>query len=102
MASTNTPEKPMTEKQRLKHEKFLKKQAAQQAQQEQSSGKQKTLKKQDDASISTTTTVKRSKDWIEETPYGQKKILKPLDSDELHKAYIPKVVESAWYSFWEE
>lgn len=39
-------------------------------------------------------------DYKEETPRGKKKILKPLD-DEFHKAYIPKVVESAWYDWWE-
>lgn len=27
-------------------------------------------------------------------------VLKPLD-DAFHKAYIPKVVESAWYDWWE-
>ena len=39
--------------------------------------------------------------YIEETPPGEKKILKPLD-DEHHKAYEHKVVESAWYSWWRE
>ena len=39
--------------------------------------------------------------YVEETPSGQKKILKPLD-DEYHKAYIPSVVESAWYDWWEK
>ena len=28
-------------------------------------------------------------------------VLKALD-DEYHKAYIPKVVESGWYSWWEK
>lgn len=28
-------------------------------------------------------------------------MLKPLD-DAFHKAYIPKVVESAWYDWWEQ
>ena len=41
------------------------------------------------------------RDWVEETPLGQRKILKPLE-DDFHKAYLPKVVESAWYSFWED
>jgi valyl-tRNA synthetase len=92
--------KPMSEKQRLKLEKFsLKKEKqAQQAQQSQpqSSGpsKDKKPKKQSDATA-------ESKDWIEETIPGQKKILKPLDDESL-KAYFPKVVESAWYSYWEE
>ncbi|KAI9698483.1 MAG: Valine--tRNA ligase, mitochondrial [Candelina mexicana] len=40
-------------------------------------------------------------EYVEETPSGQKKILKPLD-DAFHKAYIPGVVESAWYSWWEK
>lgn len=39
--------------------------------------------------------------YEEETPKGEKKILKPLD-DEYHKAYIPSVVESAWYDWWEK
>jgi valyl-tRNA synthetase len=89
----------MSEKQRLKHEKFIKKQAQQQQQAISTISKQSKAKTHD--ASSSTTTGKTSKDWIEETPSGQKKILKPLD-DDLHKAYIPKVVESAWYSFWEE
>jgi len=40
-------------------------------------------------------------EYVEETPKGEKKILKPLD-DVFHKAYIPKVVESAWYDWWEK
>ncbi|OCL10164.1 valyl-tRNA synthetase [Glonium stellatum] len=39
--------------------------------------------------------------YTEATPTGQKKILKPLD-DAYCKAYIPKVVESAWYEWWEQ
>jgi valyl-tRNA synthetase len=39
--------------------------------------------------------------YVEETPVGEKKILKPLD-DDYHKAYIPSVVESAWYDWWEK
>ncbi|KAL8947813.1 MAG: hypothetical protein Q9222_005940 [Ikaeria aurantiellina] len=39
--------------------------------------------------------------YVEETPLGQKKILKPLD-DPYVKAYIPGVVESAWYAWWEK
>ncbi|KAL4867897.1 hypothetical protein BDV12DRAFT_197758 [Aspergillus spectabilis] len=70
-ASTQTSEKPMSQKQQLKLE-----------------------KKQDGSAIDL-------KNWVEETPAGQRKILSPLN-DTLHKAYIPKVVESAWYSFWEE
>ncbi|OCK77520.1 valyl-tRNA synthetase-like protein [Lepidopterella palustris CBS 459.81] len=40
-------------------------------------------------------------EYLEETVKGEKKILKPLD-DVFHKAYIPKVVESAWYDWWEK
>ncbi|KAF2266081.1 valyl-tRNA synthetase [Lojkania enalia] len=40
-------------------------------------------------------------EYVEETPVGEKKILKSLD-DAYHKAYIPKVVESAWYDWWEK
>jgi valyl-tRNA synthetase len=40
-------------------------------------------------------------EYIEETPRGQKKILKPLD-DVHHKAYIPNVVESAWNDWWQK
>lgn len=39
--------------------------------------------------------------YVEETKKGDKKILKSLD-DEYHKAYIPSVVESAWYDWWEK
>ena len=39
--------------------------------------------------------------YKEDTAKGEKKILKPLD-DEYHKAYIPSVVESAWYDWWEK
>ncbi|KAL8842527.1 MAG: hypothetical protein Q9170_000481 [Blastenia crenularia] len=39
--------------------------------------------------------------YVEETPPGQKKVLKPLD-DPYVKAYIPSVVESAWYAWWEK
>lgn len=39
--------------------------------------------------------------YVEETPKGEKKILKPLD-DDYHKAYIPSIVESAWYDWWEK
>lgn len=90
----------MSEKQRLKLEKFAnkKEKQAQQAQQKQQqpsgASKEKKSKKQDVPAV-------ESKDWVEETPAGQRKILKPLD-DEFHKAYLPKVVESAWYSFWED
>jgi valyl-tRNA synthetase len=38
-------------------------------------------------------------EFVNETPIGEKKILKSLD-DPLYKAYIPKVVESAWVDWW--
>ena len=40
-------------------------------------------------------------EYEEETKPGDKKILKSLD-DAFHKAYIPKVVESAWYDWWDK
>jgi valyl-tRNA synthetase len=40
-------------------------------------------------------------EYKEDTPKGDKKILKSLD-DPFNKAYIPKVVESAWYDWWEK
>ena len=98
MAPTQVSEKPMSEKQRLKLEKFAnkKEKQAQQAQQLEpnSVSKEKKSKRQDVSTV-------ESRDWVEETPAGQKKILKPLD-DDFHKAYVPRVVESAWYSFWED
>jgi len=88
----------MSEKQRLKLEKFANKREkqAQQAQQMRTNDSSKKSKfgKQ-------SAPVARSEDWVEETPAGQKKIMKPLDSD-FHRAYMPRVVESAWYNFWEE
>lgn len=39
--------------------------------------------------------------YKERTPKGDKKILESLD-DDFHKAYIPGVVESAWYDWWEK
>ena len=87
----------MSEKQRLKLEKFTnKKEKQEQQKQQQPSGasKEKKIKKQDIPAV-------ESKDWVESTPAGQRKILKSLD-DDFHKAYLPKVVESAWYSFWED
>lgn len=90
--------KPMSEKQRLKMEKFAQKQAklAQQAQQKPAAdgpAKEK-AKKQEAPAVN-------SRDWVESTPAGQKKVLKSLE-DDFHKAYLPGVVESAWYSFWEQ
>lgn len=40
-------------------------------------------------------------EYKEETPKGEKKILKPLDEGWL-KAYQPRAVESAWYDWWEK
>jgi valyl-tRNA synthetase len=39
-------------------------------------------------------------EYVEETPKGEKKILQSLDGP-YTKAYIPKVVESAWDAWWE-
>ncbi|KAI3317113.1 valyl-tRNA synthetase [Xylariaceae sp. AK1471] len=86
MASTQASEKPMSEKQRLKLEKFAskrEKQAQQQQQQQPNSvSKEKKSKMQNVPSV-------KSKYWLEETPARRKKILKPLD-DDFHKAHIPK------------
>ncbi|PSN69580.1 valyl-tRNA synthetase-like protein [Corynespora cassiicola Philippines] len=38
-------------------------------------------------------------EYVEETKAGEKKVLKPLDGP-FTKAYIPKVVESAWGEWW--
>ncbi|KAI5801174.1 tRNA synthetases class I-domain-containing protein [Geopyxis carbonaria] len=40
-------------------------------------------------------------EYVEETPKGEKKILKSLD-DPAFKSYNPAVVESAWYDWWEK
>lgn len=82
----------MSEKQRLKIEKFKQKQENQAQQAQQKSDKKP--KKQDVPAV-------EAKDWVEQTPAGQRKIMKPMD-DDFHKAYLPTVVESAWYSFWED
>ncbi|CAJ2501037.1 Uu.00g038900.m01.CDS01 [Anthostomella pinea] len=39
--------------------------------------------------------------YVEDTPPGEKKRLRPLDDPQL-KAYNPVAVESAWYSWWEK
>ncbi|KAF3762436.1 hypothetical protein M406DRAFT_347513 [Cryphonectria parasitica EP155] len=39
--------------------------------------------------------------FVEDTPVGEKKRLKPLD-DPYYKAYNPVAVESAWYQWWEK
>ncbi|KAF1912478.1 tRNA synthetases class I-domain-containing protein [Ampelomyces quisqualis] len=40
-------------------------------------------------------------EYVEETPRGEKKRLQSLDGP-FTKAYIPKVVESAWYDWWDK
>jgi valyl-tRNA synthetase len=40
-------------------------------------------------------------EYIEETKPGEKKVLKSLDGPH-QKAYVPRVVESAWYDWWEK
>ncbi|KAJ3948036.1 valine--tRNA ligase [Colletotrichum fioriniae] len=40
-------------------------------------------------------------DYVEDTPKGEKKRLKPLE-DPHFKAYHPEAVESAWYDWWEK
>lgn len=82
-------------KERQKAEKAAKlaaKQEKQKAMQAASQPKQKEKKQQQQEKLPA---------YKEETPKGEKKILKPLD-DEYHKAYIPSVVESAWYDWWEK
>ena len=39
--------------------------------------------------------------YVEDTPFGEKKIIKSFD-DPQYKAYNPTAVESAWYSWWEK
>ena len=94
MSAKEPSAKPLSEKQRLKLEKFANKKEKQAQQQQASVAVREKPQKKPAAAVS-------PEDWIEETPEGQKKTLKPLD-DDFHKAYIPKVVESAWYSFWEQ
>ncbi|KAJ4287390.1 hypothetical protein N0V90_012789 [Kalmusia sp. IMI 367209] len=40
-------------------------------------------------------------EYVEQTPKGEKKILGSLE-DPHRTAYVPKVVESAWYDWWEK
>jgi valyl-tRNA synthetase len=40
-------------------------------------------------------------EFVEETPKGEKKRMQSLDGP-FTKAYIPKVVESAWYDWWDK
>ncbi|KAF8866576.1 valyl-tRNA synthetase-like protein [Acephala macrosclerotiorum] len=39
--------------------------------------------------------------YVEETPFGEKKLIKSFD-DPQYRAYNPTAVESAWYSWWEK
>ncbi|KAI9053487.1 hypothetical protein LZ554_002442 [Drepanopeziza brunnea f. sp. 'monogermtubi'] len=39
--------------------------------------------------------------YVEDTPFGEKKIIKSFD-DPQYKAYNPTAVESAWYAWWEK
>jgi valyl-tRNA synthetase len=39
--------------------------------------------------------------YVEETPEGEKKRLRPFD-DPYYSSYHPAAVESAWYSWWEK
>ncbi|KAF2008698.1 valyl-tRNA synthetase [Aaosphaeria arxii CBS 175.79] len=41
-------------------------------------------------------------EYIEEIKKGEKKILKPMDDSPFTKAYVPKVVESAWNDWWDK
>lgn len=41
-------------------------------------------------------------EYVEATKKGEKKILKPLDYSPFTKAYVPKVVESAWNDWWDK
>jgi valyl-tRNA synthetase len=40
--------------------------------------------------------------YVEDTPHGEKKILKSLETDPNFKAYNPIAVESAWNAWWEK
>lgn len=88
------------EKQRLKLEKFRKKKEKQLQEEQQQVLRdgigEKCIGKPKAGPITAKAT-----DWVEETPAGQRKILKSLD-DNFHRAYIPSFVESAWYDYWEQ
>ena len=49
----------------------------------------------------TKTDAESAPEYVELTPKGNKKILRPLD-DPFCNAYNPKVVESAWNAWWEK
>lgn len=84
----------MSEKHRLKLEKFAQKKERQAHHQSNTAPKEKKPRKLDALAVN-------AKDWVDETPSGQRKILKSLD-DNFLKAYVPSVVESSWYTFWEQ
>ncbi|GIZ43737.1 hypothetical protein CKM354_000695400 [Cercospora kikuchii] len=93
----NAPKKEKTEKELAKEKakaekaaKLAAKQAKQAELAAKSKPKEKTKKEQE-----------KLPPYVEETKKGEKKILKSLD-DDYHKAYIPSVVESAWYDWWEK
>ncbi|KAJ4523953.1 valine--tRNA ligase [Exophiala dermatitidis] len=55
-------------------------------------GKKANVKKEDEVQL---------EEYINDTPPGQKKILRSLE-DPYYKAYYPPAVESAWYDWWEQ
>jgi valyl-tRNA synthetase len=83
------------EKERKKAEKDAKFKAKKAAQQEKDKSKPAKEKKEKAKA------QEELPEYVEETKPGEKKILKSLD-DAYHKAYVPKVVESAWYAWWEK
>lgn len=99
------PKKEKTEKElkkeREKAEKDAKFKAKKAAQAQKAAEAAGSGKKAEKKKAETKDEVPLSQRYIEETPVGAKKILKPLD-DEFHKAYVPRVVESAWYDWWEK
>lgn len=72
-------------------------------------------KKQVTRAAAATTAAKRTKEkeeqkqtqaelpppFVEDTPHGEKKRLKPFD-DPHYSSYHPVAVESAWYAWWEK
>lgn len=101
MADEQTPtaagDKPKTERElerERKKEEKLKKLAEKKA-------KQSAAPKAAPAEKSKTKAISEVPEYVEQTPAGEKKILIDLDKEEL-KAYNPKAVESAHYSWWEK
>ncbi|CCX33651.1 tRNA synthetases class I-domain-containing protein [Pyronema domesticum] len=101
----DAPQKPKTEKElekeRQKAEKLAKfaaKKAKQDAAKATTAGAPaKEAKKEKKPKVEPAAPV----EYVEETPKGEKKILKSLD-DPAYKSYNPAVVESAWYDWWEK